>query len=92
MAYKYVCYDLVDLTKLTLDSADRVGLKPWDRLLAELVAIFNCCLVCSCMMLKVKSQIMYGTVDRKTHTERKPTWLGGDFPGRIDWRSCAGLT
>lgn len=92
MAHKLCYYDPVELMKPTLDSADGVGLKPWDRLLAELVAIFNCCLVCSCIMLIVRSQIMYETVNKKTHTERKPTWLGGDFPDRIDWKSCAGLT
>jgi hypothetical protein len=92
VAYKICYYDPVELVKLTLDSADRVELKPWDRLLAELVATFNCCLVCSCMMLKVKSQIMYETADKKTHTEHKPTWLGGDFSDRIDWKSCAELT
>ena len=35
---------------------------------------------------------MYEAVDEKTHTERKPTWLGGDFSGRIDWKSCTELT
>jgi len=92
VAHKICYYDPVEPMKPTLDSADRVGSKPWDRLLAELVAIFNCCLVCSCIMLIVKSQIMYETVDKKTHTERKPTWLGVDFPDRTDWKSCAELT
>lgn len=51
MPFEVRDYDPVELMVPALDSDDMADVTPCDLLLADLVAMFNCCLVCSCMIL-----------------------------------------
>ena len=89
MKNKEGCYDeLVELTEAE-DETSEPGDPGSDRRRAELVAVFSCFFVCSCMMLKALLAATKVDDDCSAQrTERRRTWPGLGDPGRSCWRSC----
>lgn len=79
-------YELVELMEET-DVLLDVG-EPSDRRRAELVAVFSCLLVCSCMMLTQSVRQILTSECQRIHTEHTMTWLVPGCRGRSFERSC----